>query len=253
MELILYLYVFILGLLLGSFYNVVGLRVPQGKSIAFPASHCTNCKQKLTPIELIPVLSYVFLGRKCRRCKTKVSPIYPIVELTTALLFTISPLVVGWSKELLIAWALISLLIIIFVSDITYMIIPDEVLLFFGVLFIALRLWIPLDPWWDAILGATIGFCLLLLIAIVSKGGMGGGDIKLFAVLGLVLGWQGILLTFLLSTFYGAVFGGIGLAIGKVQRGKPMAFGPYIVLGALTTYFFGNTIINWYINSFIVS
>ncbi|MDQ0256508.1 prepilin signal peptidase PulO-like enzyme (type II secretory pathway) [Evansella vedderi] len=140
---------------------------------------------------------------------------------------------------------------IIFVSDMAYMLIPDKVLLYFGVFFVITRLFIPLDPWWDAYLGAAIGFTLPLLIAIVSKGGMGGGDIKLFAVLGFVLGWQGILLAFLFSSFYGAFLGLIGMIFGKVKRGQPMAFGPYIVLGALTAYFFGEKIVNWYFTSFI--
>lgn len=238
---------------MGSFYNVVGLRVSKGDSIIFPPSHCTHCNRKLTPLELIPVFSYLLQGGKCKGCKMRVSPIYPLVEITTASLFTITPLVVGWSKELLISWALISLLMIIIVSDIVYMVIPDKVLLFFGAVFVFLRFWQPLQPWWDSVLGAAIGFGLLLLISIVSKGGMGGGDIKLFSVLGLVLGWQEILLTFLISIFYGAFFGGIGLIIGKIRVGEPMAFGPYIVLGTLTTYFFGPKILDWYLQSFIVS
>lgn len=251
MEILYYIYSFMIGLLLGSFYNVVGLRVPKKKSIVFPSSHCTSCQRKLTPFELIPVLSYMLLRGKCKTCGGRVSKIYPLVEISTATLFTISPMVVGWSKELLIAWALISLLVIIFVSDMAYMLIPDKVLIVFGAYFIIIRLFMPLDPWWDVYLGAAIGFVIPLILAIVSKGGMGGGDIKLFAVLGLVLGWQGILLAFMFSSFYGAFFGVIGLLTGKVKRGVPMAFGPYIVLGTLTTYFFGEKIIWWYLNSFI--
>jgi leader peptidase (prepilin peptidase)/N-methyltransferase len=237
---------FFYGLLLGSFFNVVGLRIPKGESIVKPRSHCPSCERTLTAWELIPVVSYVMQGGKCRGCGIKISPIYPLMELATAILFTISPLLVGWSKELVISWTLISLLIIIIVSDIHYMVIPDKVLLFFAVIFIIERIFIPLDPWWDSLVGAIIGFSLLLLIAFASKGGMGGGDIKLFALLGFVLGGKMVLLSFFCSTFYGTIFGLIGMALGKVRRGEPMPFGPYIAMGTLTVYYFGQMIIDWY-------
>jgi leader peptidase (prepilin peptidase) / N-methyltransferase len=240
-------YVGIIGLLLGSFFNVVGLRIPKGESIIKPRSHCPSCKHTLTAWELIPVVSYVIQRGKCRGCGVKISPVYPLIELATAILFTISPFLVGWSKELVISWTLISLLIIIVVSDIHYMIIPDKVLLFFAVLFIIERIFVSLAPWRDSLIGAIVGFWLLLLIAVVSKGGMGGGDIKLFALLGFVFGWKMILLVFFFSTFYGTIFGLIGMVLGKVHRGKPMPFGPYIALGTLTVYFFGQTIVNTYI------
>ncbi len=240
------LYILLFGLILGSFFNVVGLRVPKGESIVKPRSHCPRCKRTLTAWELIPVISYVLQGGKCRGCGVRISPLYPFVELLTAILFTISPLLVGWSKELIISWTLISLLMIIFVSDIRYMIIPDKVLLFFAVIFIIERMFVPLSPWWDSLVGAIVGFSLLLLIAVISKGGMGGGDIKLFALLGFVLGWKMVLLAFFFSTLYGTVFGLIGMALGKIRRGEPIPFGPYIVFGTLTVYFFGQAIVQWY-------
>jgi leader peptidase (prepilin peptidase) / N-methyltransferase len=239
-------YILLIGLLLGSFFNVVGLRVPAGESIVKPRSHCPRCKRTLTAWELVPIISYVVQGGKCRGCGVRISPLYPFVELFTAILFTISPLLVGWSKELIVSWTLISLLMIIFVSDIRYMIIPDKVLLFFAVIFIIERIFVPLSPWWDSLVGAFVGFTLLMLIAVVSKGGMGGGDIKLFALLGFVLGWKMVLLAFFFSTLYGTAFGLIGMALGKVRRGEPMPFGPYIVLGTLTVYFFGQAILQWY-------
>ncbi|MCC3356551.1 prepilin peptidase [Bacillus sp. REN16] len=246
-----YLYIFIVGLLLGSFFNVVGLRIPAGESIVRPRSACPTCKHQLTAIELIPVFSYILQGGKCRNCKTRISPIYASFELVTAILFTISPLLVGWSKELIIAWTLISLLMIIFVSDLTYMIIPDKVLLFFAPVFIIERIFIPLEPWWDMLAGSIVGFLLLYLIAIISRGGMGGGDIKLYAVLGLVLGWKLVLLSFFLATIFGTVIGLCGMVIGKVKKGKPMPFGPSIVIGTLLAYFFGQDIISWYIELFV--
>ncbi|EKN64975.1 A24 family peptidase [Schinkia azotoformans] len=251
MTVFLYIYIFIVGLALGSFFNVVGLRIPNNQSIVKPRSACPSCQKQLTSIQLIPVFSYVLQKGQCKNCNEKISPIYPFMELLTAILFTISPLMVGWSKELIVALTLVSMLIIIVVSDIKYMLIPDKVLLFFAPLFIIERIFIPLDPWWSPILGAALGFGLLLLIAIVSRGGMGGGDIKLFAILGLVLGWKLVLLAFFMSTLFGSIFGIIGLLIKKVERGKPMPFGPYIALGTIVTYFWGEVLINWYSVNFL--
>ncbi|MGD6895118.1 prepilin peptidase [Bacillus infantis] len=246
-----YLVIFLYGLLLGSFYNVVGLRVPLKQSIVKPRSHCPYCQHTLRPYELIPVVSYLLQGGKCRRCKAPVSFLYPAVELATGLLFVLAPLLMGWTMELIIAWTLISLMIIVFVSDIKYMIIPDKVLLVFAVIFLLERIFFPLSPWWDSLLGAAAGFFLLLFIAVISKGGMGGGDIKLFAVIGLALGTKLVLLTFFFATLFGAVFGIVGMLIGKVEKGKPIPFGPYIALGSLTAYFFGQRILDWYLYSFI--
>ena len=241
------LLVFIYGTLFGSFFNVVGLRVPLNQSIVKPRSHCPKCNHTLTTIDLIPVISYLLLRGKCRRCKAPISPFYPIIELITGILFMLAPILIGWSYDLIIAWTIISLMVIVFVSDIHYMIIPDKVLLFFSGLLLIERCFLPLAPWWDSIVGAAVGFTLLLLIAVVSKGGMGGGDIKLFAVIGLALGTKLVLISFFFSTFLGACFGIIGMLIGKVEKGKPMPFGPYIALGTVLAYFYGERIIRWYI------
>ncbi|TWI57097.1 prepilin peptidase [Halalkalibacter nanhaiisediminis] len=252
MIIVMILYLFLIGSVLGSFFNVVGIRVPRRESIIRPRSHCSICKRNLTAADLVPIFSYLFLKGKCRKCGTRISPLYPLVEAGTGLLFVASFLVFGWTGEMIVSLVLMSMLAIIFVSDIRYMIIPNKVLLFFAPLFLALRLvWIPLDPWWDALVGAGIGFGLLLMIAVVSRGGMGGGDIKLFAVLGLVLGWQGTLLAFFFSCLFGALIGGVGLLVGKVERRKPIPFGPFIVLGTITAYFFGSILVEWYLSRFI--
>ncbi|WP_201713644.1 prepilin peptidase [Rossellomorea arthrocnemi] len=234
------------GLLLGSFYNVVGLRIPLKKSIVKPRSACPYCRHTLTARELIPVVSYIIQGGKCAQCKGRISPLYPLMEFSTGLLFLLSYTILGLQPELIIALTLVSLFMIITVSDLKYMVIPDKVLLFFSVLFIIERLFIPLNPWWDSIAGAITGFCLLLLIAIISKGGMGGGDIKLFAVIGLVVGVKVMMFSFFLATLFGAVAGVTGLLFGVFKKGQPIPFGPYIVLGTLAAYFFHQPILNWY-------
>ena len=250
MELLMHIYLFVFGAILGSFYNVVGLRVPAGQSIVQPGSHCPNCQKQLRWTELIPIVSFLLQKGKCRSCQTTISPIYPFFEGLTAVLFTISPLLVGWSKELPMALALISLLVIISISDIKTMLIPNKVLVFFLIVFSITRFISPLDPWWDSLIGAAVGFGILLVIAIISKGGMGGGDIKLFGVLGLALGLSGTLLTLFLASFIGAAAGIVGLLTKKVKKGQPVPFGPFIAMGALLSFFFHEHILEWYLRFF---
>ncbi len=247
-----YLYIAILGLILGSFYNVVGLRVPNGETIVHPPSHCTSCQRRLRPLDLVPVFSYLFLGGKCKQCGARISPVYPFFEALTASLFIFAFYQIGFDWELLIAWSLISLLVIVTISDLHTQLIPDQVNLFFFITLVVLRFFIPTDPWYDAYLAAVIGFALLLFIALISRGGMGGGDIKLFAVLGLALGMQNILVTLLIAAMVGSVIGLILMAFGRLKRGVPFAFGPFIALGTLTAYFYGDSLVNWYVTTFFV-
>jgi leader peptidase (prepilin peptidase) / N-methyltransferase len=243
----LYIIVLLYGLTFGSFFNVVGLRVPVEKSIVKPRSACPNCHHTLGALEVIPVLSYLLQRGKCHQCKVGISPLYPIIELITGLLFMSAPFIMGWTSELWIAWTLISLLVIITVSDLAYTLIPDKILLFFTAVFFIERFLIPLEPWWDSLLGATIGFSLLLIISIISKGGMGGGDIKLYAVIGFAVGTKLMLLSFFIATLIGAIFGIIGILLRLLERNKPVPFGPFIAIGTLLAYFYGNIIIENYL------
>ncbi|MFB4162924.1 A24 family peptidase [Alteribacillus sp. JSM 102045] len=247
MELFWWLYIFIVGLVLGSFFNVVGRRLPKGESIIQPRSHCESCRQTLKAVDLVPVLSFVILKGKCRMCGIKIAFIYPLLELISGILFSAALITFGWSWHFVAVILLISLLLIITVSDMEFMLIPDKILIVFAILIFLLRVTMaPLDPWWALLAGSVVGFSLLLFIAIISKGGMGGGDIKLFAVLGLFFGVQEIILVLFLSIFLGAFLGGLGILIGKIKRGTPMAFGPDIAGGSLITLFFGNEIVQWY-------
>ena len=241
---------FIYGIVFGSFFNVVGLRVPKKQSIVSPPSHCTSCKRKLGVLDLIPVFSYLLLKGKCRGCGSKISPVYPFMEFVTGGLFALSFYMLGFSVELIVALLFVSLLVIITVSDIAYMIIPNKVLLPFAVVLFGLRLVIPLERWWDSILGAVVGFLILYLIAVVSKGGMGGGDIKLFFVIGLVLGTTNTLVTLFLAALIGSIAGMIILKRSGQGRKTPVAFGPSIALAAVIAYFWGADFVGWYSNLF---
>ncbi|MDG5470953.1 prepilin peptidase [Jeotgalibacillus sp. ET6] len=239
---------FFYGTILGSFYNVVGLRLPEKKSIVFPGSSCPKCQHQLKWFELIPVLSYLFLKGSCSKCRSRISVLYPAMEMLTGILFAYAFWVHQFSLEFAAAILFISLLVIITVSDLAYMIIPDKILLFFGTALLAVRVVEPLSPWWNAYLGAGVGFTLLLLIAIVSKGGMGGGDIKLYAVIGLVLGVKLTLLSFFLATFIGTIAGIAGIVWKSKNRKEPVPFGPSIAAASIITYFWGQDLIDLYFN-----
>lgn len=248
MEILYIISFFIFGTIFGSFFNVVGLRVPKKIPFHSDRSHCPNCKRQLNYYELIPIISYVIQGGKCRNCKTKISFIYPFVEMMTGLFFAFSYIKLGFQLELIVALIFMSLLMIVFVSDISYMLIPNKVLLFFLPFIIVARIFIPLEPWYDAIIGAVVGYVLLAIIIIASKGGMGAGDMKLFGVMGFVLGWKNILLTFFFAALFGAVIGGMLMLFKKVKRGEPIPFGPFIVLAAIITYFYGGILIDIYLS-----
>ena len=248
MEILFTIFFLIFGLIFGSFYNVVGLRVPIHESFTEGRSMCPGCKHSLSWYELIPVFSYIFLLGKCKRCGEKISILYPITELATGFLFVLSYHTFGLSIELMISLLLCSMLVIVLVTDIKYMLIPNKVLLFFLPIFIILRIIEPLTPWWSSIGGAFIGTSIIAIIILVSRGGMGAGDMKLFGVLGIVLGVKHVLLAFFLSCIIGSVVGVLMLLLKVIKRKQPVPFGPYIVIATVITYFYGDQLINWYFN-----
>lgn len=248
MELYFIILFFVAGTVLGSFFNVVGLRVPKKIAFANDRSYCPNCKNQLRWFELVPIISYVIQIGKCRRCKQNISIIYPLVEFVTGFLFAFSYYKLGFQLELILLIILISMLMILFVTDISYMRIPNKILLFFLPLLIIMRILSPLDPWYNSIIGAVVGYVLVALIIIFSKGGMGAGDMKLLGVLGIVLGLGKVLLTFFIAALIGAIIGGILMALGKLNRKQPIPFGPYIIVATIITYFYGDKVIGWYLS-----
>src|SRR5690606_11517314 len=188
-------------------------------------------------LDLVPVFSYLFLRGRCRGGGERIHWVYPLMEFITAGQFAFAFWHFGFTPELVIAILFVSLLVIITVSDIAYMLIPDKVLLPFAAVLLVLRLFISLDPWWDSLLGAAAAFLILLLISIVSKGGMGGGDIKLFFVIGLVLGAGGTLMTLFFASWSGTIAGMIILRIKGPRRETPSSCGPTIAAGAAIVRF----------------
>ncbi|MGQ7888178.1 prepilin peptidase [Paenibacillus sp. WC2504] len=248
MTLLIAIYIFILGLVLGSFFNVVALRVPAKQSVINPPSACPKCGTKLKAKDLIPVISYIFTRGQCRYCGTKVSILYPLGELATGLLFLWVYIHFGITVESLIALTLVSLLVIITVSDLSYMLIPNKILIVFFPIFIVLRFIFPGDQaWWSYVLGAVIGGGIIVLIAVLSRGGMGMGDAKLLIVCGAVLGLSHIMVAFVLACMIGSLIGGLLLLLKITKRKQPIPFGPSLALGILISYGYGSDMIKAYL------
>ena len=209
MELYYAIVLFVFGTIFGSFYNVVGDRVADGKSIIYPPSHCPKCKHRLTPLELVPIFSYLFQGGKCKNCKCKIPLFHPLYEIFVGLLFMFSYISFGFTGDYVIALTFVSMLAIIIVSDYYYMIIPDEILIFFGVtLALEVLLINGIDAFGISLLSGIISFGVMFLIKlfgdfIFKTESMGGGDIKLLFFLGFILGWPQALL----SIFLGSIIG----------------------------------------------
>lgn len=251
MELYWIIIFFILGIVFGSFFNVVGLRVPKNITFIQYPSHCPHCNETLRWYELIPLLSFLWQQGTCRYCQARISPIYPIMEFITGLLFAYSYFQIGFQYELITSLLLTSLLVIITVSDLAYMLIPNKIILFFLPLLIISRIISPLTPWYDMIIGAFVGYIIIALIIVLSRGGMGAGDMKLFFILGIILGWKKVLFTLFLASLLGACIGLILRSLQKVGRKQPIPFGPYIALAAIISYFHGDVLISAYLQLFM--
>lgn len=252
-----YLLLFIFGAILGSFLNVCIYRIPRKESIAYPPSHCPKCNTPLKWYSLIPIFSFIFQKGKCRYCGESISPQYPIVELLNGILYIIIFDFYGWTITSVFYSLLISLLIIISFIDYNHHIIPDKlviILISANIFYKLLMLILYKTPFnlINSFLGLFLGGGLFLLIALISKGGMGGGDIKLISALGLFLGIKKVLLCILLSFIIGAFFSIILLLMKKKGKKDAIPFGPFINIAFVATLFFGDSIIKWYISMFII-
>ena len=239
MDLILIISFFIIGTIFGSFYNVVGYRIPKGQSILYPSSHCTNCNHELKAFELVPILSFLFLGGKCKKCKSKISFFYPIFELLTGICFVLSYIVFGISLECLYSIIFISMLLIIVISDYQTMIIPDSILIFFSLLLMFLKYFIGgFDAIGTSLLHALASFIFMLVLKIVGdflfkKESMGGGDIKLLAVFGFVLGFPLSIISVFLSAFIALP---VSLILLKIKKTHEIPFGPFLSIAAIIIF-----------------
>ncbi|MFT4615201.1 MAG: leader peptidase (prepilin peptidase)/N-methyltransferase [Bacteroidia bacterium] len=267
----------LLGLLVGSFLNVVIYRLPlmmetswrkdccqlleierentdEPLNLATPNSHCPNCESAIKPWQNIPVVSYLLLGGKCANCAVSISPRYPIVELVTGLMslalalhFGLTPALAGAT---LLTWALITLTMI----DVDHQLLPDDItlpLLWLGLLFNLQETFVTLN---DAVIGAVAGYLTLWTVywvfkLVTGKDGMGFGDFKLLAALGAWMGWQMLPVIILLSSLVGAVCGIALIIIRKRGREVPIPFGPYLAMAGWIALLWGETIMARYMGT----
>ncbi len=244
--------IFILGLIVGSFSNVCIYRIPRNESIIYRASHCPKCHSNISPKDNIPLLSYILLKGRCRNCKGKISIQYPIVEFLNGLIYLIIYLIYGLSIQSLIYIILSSALIIIAFIDLNEQIVPDVISLPGIVIGFIISFFVPYISFINSALGVVVGGGVILIIGlagsvIFKKEAMGGGDVKLAAMIGAFLGWRYIIISLFLGFFLGAL-AGIILIMSKIKnREDAVPFGPFIVLGSFITLLWGEKIITWYI------
>jgi len=252
MNLIIFVFVFLLGMAIGSFLNVCIYRLPRRESIIFPNSYCPQCKTRIKPYHNIPIFSYLLLGGRCRYCQSKIHWHYFVVELVTPLLFVAVFRFYGLSLVSLKYFIFMSAGIIIFFIDAFHQIIPDKL----SLPLIALGFFFTLLPQHDvgilsSLLGAGFGFVVFLAIALIfekftHKEALGGGDIKLIAAIGSFTGILGTIFTIIIASFIAFIF----LLITKHDRTKYFSYGSFLVVGAIFYILFFQSLFGFYLNLF---
>lgn len=240
----------LLGLVFGSFLNVCIYRIPKKEPIVFGRSHCMSCGTTLKPIDLVPVFSFIFLGGKCRHCKAKISIRYPLVELLNTGLWISAFYIFGYSFKTLTAFAFISGLIVLSFIDIDTKTIPNGLVIYLLVVGALNCIADNSSPLYGKLIGIFACGLPLLVIALVIRGGMGGGDVKFAFAAGLFLGWQHSLLALFIAFVTGAVFGLVYMLITKKDGKSPIPFAPFLSLGMVISMFFGDSLIRFYLSLF---
>lgn len=253
--------VFVFGAVIGSFLNVCILRIPKGASVVHPPSHCPNCKAGVAFYDNIPLLSYLFLRGRCRACGERISFRYFVVELLTASLAAALFYKFGLGLAFFFSFIFVAALIVISFIDLDSMIIPDVISLpgiVLGVFFSIAGRYLLEDPFEvipspvSSLIGLLVGGGFLLAVGWIYEiftkvEGMGGGDIKLFAMIGAFLGWQSLLATLLFASLGGSVIGLTVMVVKRVGRKHAIPFGPFLCLGALLYLFFGKELALFYL------
>jgi leader peptidase (prepilin peptidase)/N-methyltransferase len=265
-------FVALLGLLVGSFINVIVYRLPimlerawqssearnelptEAFNLAVPRSHCPSCAQQLSAVENVPVVSFLFLRGRCRHCKSRISARYPIVEIAASVASILVAMSFGFTAStlafLVFAWFLLALSLI----DLDHHLLPDDLtlpLLWFGLLVSAFNLGLPGVSLFDAVIGTAAGYMTLwslfwAFLLVTGKEGLGYGDFKLLAALGAWLGWQAILPVLLLSSLAGAATGLILIVFGGRERSEPLPFGPFLAAAGFVMLIWGPQVLALY-------
>lgn len=237
--------IFIYGILIGSFLNVCIYRIPKKENIVTTRSHCMNCDYQLRWYDLIPLFSWISLGGKCRKCGTKISVQYPLIEALNGILYVAVFLCYGFSIETLLYCLLTSALIVLSVIDFRIYEIPVGINWFIAGIGL-IRVLTDMSDWTEYVIGFFSVSAFLYLLYILTKGrGIGGGDIKLMAVSGLVLGWKCNVLGFICGCIVGVIIHIFLMIITK--KDHVMAMGPYLSIGIFLSVLFGDKFIAWYL------
>jgi len=240
------------GMLVGSFLNVCICRLPKNESIVSPPSHCPLCSYQIRWFDNIPLVSYLLLRGRCRGCGASISLQYPLVELLNGLLTLLLFLRFGPTLAFATLFLLCSALVVITFIDIEHQIIPDEISLSGIVVGFVLSFFIRGHSWQNSLCGILLGGGSLLLVAygyqrLTGKDGMGGGDIKLLAMMGAFLGWKAVPFIILASSLAGSIIGISIMLLQKKDSKLAIPFGPYLAFGAVLYIFYGRVLIRWYL------
>ncbi len=248
---VLLLWLALVGLIVGSYLNVLIHRIPRGKSTVLPRSRCPYCQASIRAKDNLPVLSFLILRGRCRYCGAPISWRYPLIESLTALLFVTSFARFGFHPTLAHALVFCCLMVLLAAIDVEHYILPDKLTLPAILVGLALQLWYPMPGLLDAVLGTLIGAGILILVInywywLRGEEGMGIGDVNMLAMIGAFLGWQGVLITLVLATTSGALVGGALLLGGRLGLRSHLPFGFFLALGALLSLFFGEALMSFY-------
>jgi leader peptidase (prepilin peptidase)/N-methyltransferase len=239
------------GLVIGSFLNVVIARLPERRSLWAPGSACPGCGNAIAWHDNVPLISFVALRGRCRACATPISWRYPTVEALTAALFALAWIVSGGKiVDFTIAAALLAALVAITAIDLRYQIIPDAITLPGVLAGLVVSLASHRVSWLESAGGILLAGGLFMAVIVLSRGGMGGGDLKLGAMLGAFLGWKAVLVALLVAVTLGGVSAVVLLASGKLARKDAIPFGPFLAVGGAMALFWGDAIVAWYLGGF---
>jgi leader peptidase (prepilin peptidase) / N-methyltransferase len=242
---------FVLGLIFGSFLNVCIYRLPRRESLNWPASHCTSCNRPLSWYENVPLVSWLALRGRCRTCRAAIGVVYPTVEMLTGAVFLAAYLLYGLTPLFVVRVGFACAMIVLFVIDLQHRILPNVITVPGIAIGFVASVFLP-PGWFSSLLGLLIGGGVLFAIGEVyyrTRGveGMGMGDVKMLAMIGAFLGWPLMLLTLIIASFAGAIFGGIMMASGRGGMQAALPFGTFLAVGALVAAVTGEPIISWYL------
>jgi leader peptidase (prepilin peptidase)/N-methyltransferase len=267
MDIIFAILFLLLGLVIGSFLNVCIDRLPANASIVSPPSHCPTCNQRLTAGDMIPVISYLVLKGRCHYCQNKIPLRVLIVELITGVGFLLLYLFYGPGIELALVLFYFCILVVIFFIDIEHHLILNKVVYPAAVTALFVSIFLPyldfppsividehfMDIGWasgivSALVGGAVGFVIFVIIALVSRGGMGQGDVKMVGLIGLITGYPLIFVSLFLAIISGGLVALFMIVARIKNRKQSIAFGPFLSIGAMGAIIWGNEILNWYLN-----